>query len=168
MLKLRDTSKKFELKSDVLKMIANKNYNVDPVSLPDEKLMYDFAKELHFDMNAPGRKSTRDTTLTKLLKSPGLMVSASGVLNTIFLSSDPDVLCNRLKLLLQEKQAGNNSDIIIQESVARVDKFLEYKCISKKQHKQNLLKCNLLQKSLLYNQIYSIINFLTIIIVQTI
>ena len=72
------------------------------------------------------------------------MVSASGVSKTIFLSSDPDKLCNRLKLLLEEKHAGNNSDIINAEIVAIVDKLLEYKCISKKQHKQILLKCNLL------------------------
>ena len=72
------------------------------------------------------------------------MVSASGASKTKFLSSDPDELCDRLKLLLQEKQAGNNSDIINQEIVAIVDKLLEYKCISKKQHKQILPKCNLL------------------------
>ena len=74
------------------------------------------------------------------------MVSASGVSKTIFLSSDRDELCERLKLLLQEKHAGNNSDIINQEIVAIVDKLLEYKCITKKQHKQILYKCNLLQK----------------------
>ena len=74
------------------------------------------------------------------------MVSASGVSKTIFLSSDPDELCERLKLLLQEKHAENNSDIINQEIVAIVDKLLEYKCITKKQHKQILYKCNLLQK----------------------
>ena len=72
------------------------------------------------------------------------MVSASGVSKTIFLSCDPDELCNRLKLLLQEKHAGNNSDIINEETVAIVDKLLEYKFISKKQHKQILIKCNLL------------------------
>ena len=110
------------------------------------KNMYDFAKEINFDLKAQGNKSTRDRTLTKLLKSPGLMVSASGVSKTIFLSSDPDELCDRLKLLLQEKLAGNNSDIINDEIVAIVDKLLEYKCISKKQHKQILMKCNLLQK----------------------
>ena len=70
---------------------------------------------------------------------------ASGVSKTIFLSSNPDELCNRLKLLLQEKQAGNNSDIINQEIVAIIDKLVQYKCISKKQQKQNLIKCNLLQ-----------------------
>ena len=99
---------------------------------------------MHFDTKAVGKKSTRDKTLIKLLKSPGLVVSASGISKTIFLSSDPDELCNRLKLLLQEKHAGNNSDIINQEIVAIVDKLLEYKCISKKQHKQSLIKCNLL------------------------
>ena len=74
------------------------------------------------------------------------MVSASGVSKRIFLSSDPDELCERLKLLLQEKHGGNNSDIINQEIVVIVDKLLEYKCITKNQHKQILNKCNLLQK----------------------
>ena len=141
-LTFRDTGKEFELKGDLLKMITNKNYNVNHASLADKKLMYDFAKEMHFDEKHVGNKSTRDRTLINLLKSPGLMVSASGVSKTIFLSSDPDELCNRLKLLLQEKHAGNNSDIINDEIVAIVDKLLEYKCISEKQHKQILLKCN--------------------------
>ena len=110
LLTFRDSNKQFELKGDLLKMITNKNYNVDLASLSDKKLMYDFAKEMNFDLKAQGNKSTRDRTLIKLLKSPGLMVSAPGVSKTIFLSSDPDELCNRLKLLLQEKQAGNNSE----------------------------------------------------------
>ena len=62
-----------------------------------------------------GKKSTRDRTLIKLLESLGLVVSASGVSKTLFLSSDPGELCDRLKLLLQEKQAGNNADIINNE-----------------------------------------------------
>ena len=74
------------------------------------------------------------------------MVSASGISKSRFLSSDPDELCNRLKLLLQEKHAGNNSDIINDEIVAIVVKLLEYKCLSKKQHKQILIKCNLIHK----------------------
>ena len=101
---------------------------------------------MHFDPKASGNKSTRDRKLIKLLNSPGLIVSASGVSKTIFLSSDANELCDRLKLLLQEKHAGNNSDIINDEIVGIVDKLLEYKCISKKQHEQILYKCNLLQK----------------------
>ena len=69
---------------------------------------------------------------------------ASGISKTIFLSSDPDELCERLKLLLQEKHGGNNSNLIDEEIVTIVDKLLEYQCISKKQHKQILIKCNLL------------------------
>ena len=144
LLTFRDTGKEFELKGDLLKMITNNNYNVDHASLADKKLMYDFAKEMHFDMKAVGKKSTRDKTHIKLLKSPGLMVTATGVSQTIFLSSDPDELCDRLKLLLQEKNAGNNSDIINDEIVSIVDKLLEYTCITKKQHKQILIKCNLI------------------------
>ena len=144
MLTFRDTNKQFELKGDFLEMITNSKNNVDLASLTDKKLMYDFAKEMHFDQKVVGKKSSRDRTLTKLLKSPGLMVSASGVSKTIFLSSDPNELCDKLKLLLQEKHAGNNSDIIDQEIVAIVDKLLEYKYITKKQHKQILIKCNLI------------------------
>ena len=146
MLTFRDTNKQFELKRDLLEMITNSKFNVDLASLSDKKLMYDFAKEMHFDQNAVGNKSNRDRKLIKLLKSPGLMVSASGVSKTIFLSSDPDELCDRLKLLLEEKHAGKNSDLINQEIVAIVDKLLEYKCITKKQHKQILIKCNLLNE----------------------
>ena len=144
MLTFRDTNKQFKLKGDFLEMITNSKFNVDLASLADKKLMYDFAKEMHFDVRAQGNKSTRDRKLIKLLKSPAIM--ASGVSKTIFLSFDPDELCDRLKLLLQEKHGGNNSDLINDEIVAIVDKLLEYKCISKKQHKQILIKCNLINK----------------------
>ena len=142
LLTFRDSGKVFELKGELLKMITNKNYNVNHASLSDKKLMYDFAKEMNFDKSRVGNKSTRDRTLITLLNSPAIM--ASGISKTIILSSDPNELCDRLKLLLREKNAGNNSDIINDEIVAIVDKLLEYKCISKKQHKQNLIKCNLI------------------------
>ena len=104
--------------------------------------MYEFAKEMHFDERRVGNKSTRDKTLIKLFNSPAIM--ASGISKTIVLSSDPNELCDRFRLLLQEKHAGNNSDIINDEIVAIVDKLLEYNIRSKKQHKQILIKCNLL------------------------
>ena len=136
LLTFRDTNKQFELKGDFLKKITNKSYNVDLAKLQDKKQMYDFAKEINFDLKAQGIKSTRGRTLKKLLKSPGLVLSASGVSKTIFLPSDPDEFCNRLKLLLQEKHTGNNSNIINEEIFAIVDKLLENKCISKKQPKK--------------------------------
>ena len=144
MLTFRDTKKQFELTGDLLEMITNKDYNVDLASLMDKKLMYDFAKEMNFDSKAVGKKSTRDKTLIKLLKSPAII--ASGFSKAIILSFDPNELCDRMRLLLQEKHAGNNSDIINDEIFVIVDRLLEYKCISKKQHKQILIKCNLLHK----------------------
>ena len=92
-------------------MITNKNYNFDLASLSDKK-MYNFDEEVHFDERGQGRKSTRDRTLIKLLKSPGLNVSASVVSKTIILLSNTNDLYDRLKLLLQEKHAGNNSNIL--------------------------------------------------------
>ena len=50
MITFRDTGKNFESKGDLSKMITNKNYNVDLASLSDKKLMYYFAKEMHFDV----------------------------------------------------------------------------------------------------------------------
>ena len=132
LLIFRDTGRELELKCDLLKLITNKNYNVDRASLPDRKLLYDFAKEMSFDVKATGNKPTRYRTLIRILKLPGLMVSACGIAGTIFLSSDPNGLCDRLRLLLQDKEGGNNSEIFNEEIVAIVDKLLEYKCISMK------------------------------------
>ena len=106
------------------------------------KINREFADELNFDIKNIGRPGTREKSFIKLLKSPAIM--ASGISNTIILPSDPKELRERINLLLHEKQAGNNSDLINDKNVAIFDKILEYKCISKKQHKQLLKKCNLL------------------------
>ena len=67
--------------------------------------MCGFAKEIYFDVRAPGKKSTRDRTLIKLLKSSGLMFSASGVSKTIFLTSDPNEVCARLKSITSTRKS---------------------------------------------------------------
>ena len=142
MITFRDSNKSFRLEGDLLKLITNYKFNADHSSPQDKKLIYEFGKKMNYDTKSTGRPSTRLTSIIKILESPAIM--ASGISRTIILSSDPNELCDRLKLLLQEKQAGNNSDIINDEIVAIVDKLLQYECISKKQHKQILFKCNLL------------------------
>ena len=142
MIVFRDSNKSFRLEGDLLRVITNYKFNVDHSNPQDKKLIYQFAKEMKYDSKSTGRPSVRHNSIVKLLDQPAIM--ASGVSKTIILSSDPNELCNRLKLLLQEKHAGNNSNIINDEIIAIVDKLLEYKCISKKQHKQILIKCNLL------------------------
>ena len=142
MITFRDSNKSFKLEGDLLKLITNHKFNAGHSSLQDKKLIYEFAKEMNYDIKSPGRPSIRHDSVVKILNSPAIM--ASGVSNIIILSSDPNELCDRLRLLLQEKHAGNNSDLINDEIIAIVDKLLEYKCISKNQHKQILIKCNLL------------------------
>ena len=123
LLTFRDTDKVFELKGDLLKMITIENYNVDLANLADRKLLYDFAKKMNFDERGQGRKSTRDRTPIKLLKTPGLAVSASGVSKILFSSSRPNELRDILKTILQQKQAGSNSNIFNKETVAIVGKI---------------------------------------------
>ena len=143
MLLFRDSNKSFKLDGDLLETMTNYDFNVSHSDPKDQKLIYEFGKEMNFNIKQKVRKSDRDRSMIKLLKSPAIM--ASGV-TTIFLSENPDELCNRLRLLLQEKHAGNNSNLINDEIPAIVDKLLEYKCISKKQHNQILIKCNLLDE----------------------
>ena len=103
LLTYRYTGKEFDLKRHLLKMITNKIYNLDIASLSDKKLMYSFAEEMYFGVRAQGNKSSRDCTHIKLLNSPVLIHSASGISNTIFLSSDLNDICDRIKLLPQKK-----------------------------------------------------------------
>ena len=111
--------------------MTNYDFQVSHSSPKDQKLTYEFGKEMNFNIKQKGRNSDRDRSLIKLLKSPAIRASGNW---TIFLPSDSDELCNRLKLLLQEKKACNNSDLINAEVIVILDKLLEYKCISKKHH----------------------------------
>ena len=76
--------------------------------------MYQFANETYFDEKAFSNEGTGEKSLTRLLKSPGLLVSASAVPSshkknsfskTEFLSSDPSELCDRLSFFLQKNEA---------------------------------------------------------------
>ena len=65
-------------------------------------------------------------------------------MGTIFLSENPNKLCDKLNLLLQEERAGNSSNTINEEIVAIIDKVLEYKCITPTQLKKIIQKFNLI------------------------
>ena len=130
----RDSNKSFRQEGELLKLITNYKFNADQSSPQVKKIIYKFAKEMNYDTKSTGRPSIRHSSIIKILESPAIM--ASGISRTKFLSSDPNELCDMLKVLLQEKHGGNNSNLIDEEIVAIVDKLLEYKFISKKQHKQ--------------------------------
>ena len=62
-----------------------------------------------------------------MLESPAIMTSR---ISLIFAPESPNELCDWLKLLLQDKQAADNSNIFNAEYVALVDKLLDHKCKS--------------------------------------
>ena len=64
----------------------------------------------------------------------------ASVISTTFLPDNPKDFRNTIKLLLKEKQAGNNSDLIKEETVAIADKLLENKNISTKKHNFMIIK----------------------------
>ena len=141
MVTFTDSKKSFNLDGDLLETMTNYDFNVSLSNPKDHELICEFGKKMNFNIKQKVRKSDRDRTLIKLPKSPAIMVSG---VTTLFLSEIPDEVCDRLNLLLQQKQAGNNSNIINREIVAIVDMLLEYKCFSRKEDKQTLNKCNLL------------------------
>ena len=100
--------------------------------------MFDFPKGIYLDEKAPAIKSVRDRSPLGLLNSPAIMTSG---ISTRLLPENPNKICKRIKLILQGKQAGNNSDFSEEEIVAIALTLLEYKCIFTKQREFLLLKC---------------------------
>ena len=119
LLTFRDTNRIFKLDGHLLKRMTNYNFNVGNSIPKDNKLINEFAKELKTDIKQKRRPINRDKFLTKLTKSPA--VTPYGI-STIFSTSDSNELCDKLKLLLQKKQAGNISKIIDEKSIAIADK----------------------------------------------
>ena len=142
MLNFRDTKKVFKIEGDLYIVITDYKFNVDHSNKQNRQIIYEFGKETKYKLKNKGRPSIRHNSMIRLLNQPP--ITASGFTKTIILSSDPNELCDRLKLLSQEKHGGNNFNLIDEEIVAIIDKLLEYKCLSKKQHKQILIKCNLI------------------------
>ena len=110
------------------------DYDFNKTHLADAKQTINFLDEMHSDIHAKG-KSSRDKNLKNYFNKRAILASG---LETNFLSENPNELCDRLRLLLQEEQAGNISDMINQEMVAIFDKLLEYKFITSTQHKKTI------------------------------
>ena len=70
--------------------MTNYDFNVSHSNPKDQKLYYEFGKEMNFNLKQKGRNGDRDRSLMKLLKSPAIV--ASGISIIINLSADPDEL----------------------------------------------------------------------------
>ena len=75
----RDTNKSFKLDGDLLETITNYTFNVDHSNPQHRKLTYESGKEMKFSIKQKGQKSPRNDSFIRLLESPSIFLSASGV-----------------------------------------------------------------------------------------
>ena len=104
--------------------------------------MFVFVKEMNFDEKYLGNKGNGEKSLIRLSKSPAIMKGSlenKSFSITRWLPPDPNEVPDRLKILLQEKQAGKVSNKFNEVFIAIADKLLQYECMSTKQH-SNLVK----------------------------
>ena len=148
----------------LLGIITNYIYNVDH-SISWDKKIYDFANEMIFDTIHTDEKISRDRSLARFIKSPAIMVGCrhgtpsrkrlpKNKLRSLKqtkmkpaqkitpIPSDPNELCDRLTLLMQDKEAGNKSNEINKEKINSAEKLLEHKCKFLKQHRFFLENCS--------------------------
>ena len=98
LLNYRVSKKPFKSDGDLLKTMANYKFDVTHSNPQDQKLIYEFQKEMKIGIKLRGRKSNRDKSLKTMPKSPAIV--ASGVSTTI-LPEKINELCDRIKLYLQ-------------------------------------------------------------------
>ena len=145
MVTFRDSEKSFELDGDLLKLMTNSKFNADLSNPQDRKIVGEFAGETNYDAKSTCKPSIRHCSIIRRLSSTAII--ASGIC-TIFLPSDPNEFCKRLRSIIQEKQNESDKIQFDGELFAIVDKLLEDKCITPFQHKKIFKKINLLKHNI--------------------
>ena len=140
-LLFRDTGVVFTLKGDLLSMIIA--YDFIKTNSPEPKQIINFLDKTHFDTHSQAAKSSGDNNLINNYRKKRALL-ASSLQEVIFLSENPNKLCDRLRLIFQKKQTGNDANKNDSDIFAINDKVLEYKCITPAQHKKLLKQFNLL------------------------
>ena len=96
---------------------------------------------MYFDEKVLANRNTRDKSPFNMLKPPAVLarsveekpLQTKRNKNTSLLVSNPNELCDWIKILLQEEQAGTKPNMSTEEIVAITDKLLEYNRIIKEQ-----------------------------------
>ena len=136
-----DSKKRLHSKGDTLDMTTSCKFNAvftEQVKIKKKRLL-DFLDEMRFDTELTGNKNTRVRSLVNIITAPAITAgslrkSKPNGGSTKFLHSNLNELCDTVKLLPQEKRFGKKSNIIDEKIIFPVDKLLEYKCVSTKQH----------------------------------
>ena len=111
--------------------------------IQNENLIYNFLKDMKYDLNYGDKKSSRYNIIKYLFQhqlGSGIKFTSQRPANPVvcvFLPSDPDELVDQLKLLYFEKVGGNDNPMLSEQIIAIADKLLQYQCITTNQH-QNM------------------------------
>ena len=112
--------------------------------IQNENLIYNFLKDMKYDLNYGDKKSSRNNIIKYLFQpqlGSGIKFTSQRPANPVvcvFLPSDPDELVDQLKLLYFEKVGGNDNPMLSEQIIAIADKLLQYQCITTNQQ-QNLI-----------------------------
>ena len=110
--------------------------------IQNENLIYNFLKDMKYDLNYGDKKSKRYYFIKDLINQYTYRDQqsqlGSGFNQYVFLPSDPDELVDQLKLLYFEKVGENDNPMLSEQIIAIADKLLQYQCITTNQH-QNLV-----------------------------
>ena len=101
---------------------------------PDAKQTVNFLDEMLFDIHTKGKSFSDKNLIENYFKKSALL--ASGIQEIVFLPENSNELCTRLRLIISEKRAGNDTNKFDSEIIAIFDKLLECKCITPTQHKK--------------------------------
>ena len=63
MLTFRDNNTSFKIEGALLETLTGCDFNVEHSNPKDQKLIYEFGKEMYFIIRQKGRKSDRDRSL---------------------------------------------------------------------------------------------------------
>ena len=121
----RDTGVVLTLNGDILSMITE--YDSNKTDSAYAKQLINSLDGMHFDIHAKGKSPREKNFIENCYDKRALRFR---LLRSHFFSDNPIELCNRMRLIAKEKEAGNNKTIFDNEMVAITDKLLEYKCIT--------------------------------------
>ena len=152
-----NTKHEYDLTDPNLEYFLN-NSNLERDQITNFDLIFYFSIDMNYDINQGDKRSERyklikDLYNLYLIKTES--TSASGLRSTkkdakkqiiknddskiIILSSDPNELVNKLRILKQQRIAGNDSKLINTHIEAIVDQLLKLDIINTKEH-SNILK----------------------------
>ena len=111
------------------------DYDFNETNSPVAKQITDLMDEMFLDIGAKGKISKDKIVIISYFNRKDIL---SSELRTTFLSENTKELSDGFKLMLQEEQAGNYSNVKNEEKVAIKSRLLQYNGLTTTQHKKSI------------------------------